>query len=501
MDRRQSSLRNMLSSGVASWAEFFLGMLASILIARSLLPEQYGHFSFMMWCATFFVIASNGGLSTGVIKFVAESNSDDRRLVLAWLARIQMAFQALVSMAAIAGYFLFRDFFAASAPPLVWALLLAASLLKAGYIFWMSASQGEERFSRIARVVLFVAPINLALNAWVAWLDPTVMHFVMVYLVTSLAYRLMIAPTRIRADNAPDQDLRARIRRHLWITGASIVLSFMVLRQSEVFFLRLFADSSDIAFFTIAYTIGFALAALIPGAYASLLLPMMSRQSTDSDRGGDSLQQALRYLMLLAAPMAVGTWLLGDALIQTLYGPAYMTAAGTLRWVIGGVAISAVCQAAVSLLVSRDQQTRVLLLNLASAAAVVLVDILLIFHFGLAGAGPAFLVGCLVHGVLMSRAALSFTGSRWPWRNTVRTVAAAAIPAAPVWLILVLPPWQGAPIWPMLLAALTYTALYPLSSLITGCWSDADLERMQQLVHHLPAPLAQLGVTVLRKFR
>jgi O-antigen/teichoic acid export membrane protein len=491
----------MMSSGVASWAEFFLGMIASILIARSLLPEQYGHFSFMMWCATFFVIASNGGLSTGAIKFVAESSGEDRRRVLAWLARIQMALQISVAIAAIAGYFLFRDFFSASAPPMVWALLLAASLLKAGYIFWMSASQGEERFSHIAKVVLVVAPINLALNGWVAWLDPTVMNFMLVYLVTSMAYRVLIAPLTIHSFSPPDQALRGRIRRHLWITGASIVLSFMVLRQSEVFFLRVFSDSSDIAFFTIAYTIGFALAALIPGAYASLLLPMMSRQSTDSGQGGDGFQQATGYLMLLAAPMAVGTWLLGELLVQTLYGPAYMTAATVLHWVIGGVAISAVCQASVSLLVSRDQQIRVLALNLVAATVVVSVDILLISQLGLSGAGPAFLIGCLVHGALMTRAALSFTDSHWPWHSMARAIIAAALPAAPVWLILALPIWQGAALWPMLLGALVYTVLYPLSSLVTGCWSDTDIERMQQLIRKLPAPLAQLGATILQKLR
>jgi O-antigen/teichoic acid export membrane protein len=501
MTRATSSLRNLLSSGVASWVEFFLGMLASILIARSLMPEQYGHFSFMMWCATLFVIAANGGLSTGAIKFVAEAQGEARQSVLAWLARVQLRSQSVVAVLAVAGYLLFPDFFSASAPPLVWALLVAASLAKASYIFRMSACQGEERFSHIARVVLWVAPVNLALNAWVAWQAPTLMHFVLVYLLTSVAYRWLIAPGRMPQALPPADAVRQRVQRHLWITGASILLSFLVLRQSEVFFLRLFADSSDIAFFNIAFTIGFALAALIPGAYASLLLPMMSRQSSETDHVNNTFLQALRYLMLLAAPMAVGTWLLGDLLVHTLYGSAYGAAAGVLNWVIAGVAISAVCQAAVSLLVSRDHQIRVLLLNLVAAAVVILVDMVLILRFGLAGAGPACVVGCLTHGLLMVRAALSLGGGCWPWQAMLRAVVAAALPAAPVWLLVTLAPWQSVSLWPMLVGALVYVSLYPLASLITGCWTSSEIIRMEGLLQRLPAPLARYGLRWLERFR
>lgn len=498
MSEKRGPMANMLSSGVASWSEFFLGMLASIVIARSLLPEQYGHFSFMMWCATLFVIVSNGGLSTGAIKFVAEQDERGRHIILGHLARLQNHILTLTAFIAAAGILIFPDFFLASAPLPAWALLLTASLFKASYIFWMSATQGSENFRRIARVVMVVAPSNLAANLLIAWLAPSLLNFVAVYLLTSLLYRGLIAPWRHVSTTLSDTSTRNRVSRHLIITGASIVLSFFVLRQSEILFLRIFADSSEIAFFSIAYTIGFALAALIPGAYAALLLPMMSRQSSQSTFASDAYPRSLRYLMLLAAPMAVGTWLLGEQLILTLYGEAYRFAVAPLFWVIAGVAISATSQAAVSLLVSQDQQGRVLRINLLVAAIVLAMDAALISQFGLYGAGPAFFFGCLLHSGLMVDTVRRLYQLTWPWRDSLRIAAAAILTALPTVLLLWLLPETIAPLWRMLAGAVTYSLLYLPASVLCDCWQAEEKSYISDIAEKLPQPLARIVRELLR---
>ncbi len=498
MTERRGAMANMLSSGAASWAEFFLGMLASIVIARSLLPEQYGHFSFMMWCATLFVIVSNGGLSTGAIKFVAEQDERGRHIILGHLARLQNHALTITALISAIGILVFPGFFLASAPLPAWALLLTASLFKASYIFWMSATQGSENFARIARVVLVVAPSNLAANLLIAWLAPSLINFIAVYLLTSLLYRALIAPWRHASIALPDSATQKRVSRHLIITGASIVLSFFVLRQSEILFLRIFSDAAEIAFFSIAYTIGFALAALIPGAYAALLLPMMSRQSTRSSYATDTYPRSLRYLMLLAAPMAVGTWLLGEHLILTLYGEAYRSAVVALFWVIAGVAISATSQAAVSLLVSQDQQGRVLRINLLVAVVVLVMDAVLISQFGLYGAGPAFFFGCLLHSGLMVDTVRRLYHLTWPWQDSLRIAAAAILTGIPTALALRLLPAGTPPLWQMLTGALIYSALYLPASLLCRCWRAEEKIYIIGLCERLPAPLAKILARILR---
>ena len=498
MSQRRGLLANMFSSGIASWAEFFLGMLASIVIARSLLPDQYGHFSFMMWCATLFVIVGNGGLSTGAIKFVAEQDDQRRDIVLGHLAKLQNYSLTVAALIAAVSILVFPDFFLASAPLPAWALLLTASLFKASYIFWMSATQGHENFHRIARVVLIVAPSNLAANLMIAWLSPSLLNFIAVYLLTSLLYRGLVAPWRHTSMPLPDTATRRRVSKHLIITGASIILSFFVLRQSEILFLRVFSSPSDIAFFSIAYTIGFALAALIPGAYAALLLPMMSRESAESSLAAETYPRSLRYLMLLAAPMAVGTWLLGEYLILTLYGEAYRPAVMALFWVIAGVAISATSQAAVSLLVSQDQQGRVLRINLLVAVVVLASDAVLISRFGLYGAGPAFFFGCLFHSGLMVDTVRRLYGLTWPWLDSLRIAAAATLTAAPTLMALWLLPDGTSSLWRMLAGAVIYTAFYFPASILCGCWRAEERRYIGDVAARLPKPIGKVLSVLLR---
>ena len=72
MSIRSGALRNTLFSSIGIYVEYSLGMLAAILIARQLGPQHYGIYGLFIWFAAIGVVATNSGITTGVIKFVAE---------------------------------------------------------------------------------------------------------------------------------------------------------------------------------------------------------------------------------------------------------------------------------------------------------------------------------------------------------------------------------------------------------------------------------------------
>ncbi|MDF1821516.1 MAG: oligosaccharide flippase family protein [Alcanivoracaceae bacterium] len=490
--KRASALRNTAHATLATWTEFFLGMLVSITIARSLAPDTYGHFSFMMWCAAVFVVFGNGGLTTAIIKFMAEAGLDERGATYRYLARLQLGALAAACAIVLVGAQLQPAFFTATADTSLWLALLAASALKASYIFRMSASKGLEDFNAIFKVVLVVAPANLAAALLVALWQPSLQNFVLVYLLTCALYLVMMQLVqRHQRPVAPlSPQLRQRIWRHLWITSVSIILSFLVLKQSEVFFLRLYASAEDIGFFNIAFTLGFALSALFPGVYSALLLPMMSRQSAGAHgQRAQTLHTSVRYLQLLAWPMVLATQVLGGALVAVLYGSAYESAALALMWVIAGVGIAAVGQAGVSQLVSSDRQNVVLRINVLVAIAVLAMDWWAIRHWQLSGAAVAFAVGNAVHATLMLRLALLSCATRWQWMPTFRTLLAASVPALVTWPLVIGLDRVGGPLLSLLLGALCYTLLFIPTTLLCGCWTAGEIDQLHALAGRLPAPL------------
>jgi O-antigen/teichoic acid export membrane protein len=72
MTTRTHALRSTMFSSVGIYSEYFLGMVAAIMTARHLGPKYYGIYALFIWFAAVGVVITNSGITTGVIKFVAE---------------------------------------------------------------------------------------------------------------------------------------------------------------------------------------------------------------------------------------------------------------------------------------------------------------------------------------------------------------------------------------------------------------------------------------------
>src|SRR3546814_5302673 len=96
MNTRSTIVRNTLFSSVGIYTEYFLGMLTSIIIARHLGPADFGTYSLVIWLVATGVVITNAGVSSSVIKFVAELRGAGRdgqiRSLLAWAWRVQATF-------------------------------------------------------------------------------------------------------------------------------------------------------------------------------------------------------------------------------------------------------------------------------------------------------------------------------------------------------------------------------------------------------------------------
>ena len=73
MQERLSIIRNAAISSVGTYAEYALGLVTSIWIARALGPTDFGYYSFTVWLCGWMLVASNHALTMSSIKFLAEA--------------------------------------------------------------------------------------------------------------------------------------------------------------------------------------------------------------------------------------------------------------------------------------------------------------------------------------------------------------------------------------------------------------------------------------------
>ncbi|MFP4695363.1 oligosaccharide flippase family protein [Thiohalospira sp.] len=483
MNAPVSMLRNTAWATLGKYVEYFLGMVMSILIARALGPEDYGVYAFAIWISHLALLAVNGGLPTALIKFLAElrgrGDSGSEGLLFRRVNRFHRF--ALGGLLALGGgvIALFGDAILPNRAPgeLLWLVLLATAF-KASYMFRQGLAKGREDFRSIALTILVVAPINTAAVAAATAAEAGLATFLTIFTGAGVAY-LGLLQIFLRRLPAPDagavgrvEALRPRLHRHIVLATANSLLAFLVFKQSELLFLRLFSDSTAIGYFNIAFTLSTAAATLVPGILGSILLPAMARAvAQDEATAARTFRQSTRYLWLLGLPLAVGGAMYADNLVALLYGPDFRAAAVPLAFLLVATTIHMLSTAGSSYQISSDRQHILLRMNLVLVVVTLVLDWFLIRHFGLAGAVAAFTVTNIAAAVFilnLSRRQLRTSLPVGPALRAVGAVFPAALVAWPLhWLL------PSAP--ELFIGGSLFVLVYVLASLPLGCWSAGDL--------------------------
>lgn len=489
MNGRSQVLRNTLFSSVGLYTEYVLGMLTSIVIARHLEPAGFGTYSLVVWLVGMGVATTNSGTASAAIKFIAELRGSGQAasipVLLDYLRRAQRGFMAVVLLAGAAVFVFAGDRVAPNMNhALLLAFLAAAVALRSSYMLNIGIAKGFENFRATAIVALVSTPLNLLLVLAAWWADAGVEWLLGIFVVSSLVFFAMsrwqiarLMPARV-AGAALAPALMQRIRRHMWLTALIVTIGFFVASEVEVLFLNLFSESGAAGEFKVAYQLATGAALLVPGVFAAILLPMMAGAlSQGRAEAGRRFVASTSYLALLALPLvAFGVVFSGD-IIGVLYGRSYAAAAPVFALCLAATGIAAVTQGASSLLVSADRQGSVLVRVIVVGLFKVLLDIVLIRHYGLLGAAVAYFVGATIASATTMVLALRITDIAMDWGRLARIALCALLAGLAVW------PLQGRlpPLAAVLVGGACLGATYLLATLLLRCWTRGDIEYLQHL--------------------
>ena len=493
MTTRSHALRNTLFSSAGIYTEYTLGMFASIMIARDLGPQDYGVYGLFMWFVSVGIVITNAGITTGVIKFVAELRGSGRdELVVPLVTRLRRVQREhlllAVGLAALL-FFTFGHTAAVQLDHIQFGLLLLGLGMRAPYMFNIAIAKGFEAFDATAKVALVAAPLNLLMVIVVILLHGPILWFLVTYAISSLVFltasgvqaRRLLAPLE-RLATLP-VELWQRVRRHIRIVSATVIIGFLIASDVEILFLTLFDSRTAAGYFKVSYQLATGIVLLVPGVFGALLLPMMSRAlSQGIEVAGRRFVAATTYLAVLAVPVMTFGICFAAPVIALLYGASYAPAAPVFALIIFASGIGTMTQGASSLLVSADRQQTVLLLTLAFGVLKIVLDVTLIYRFGLHGAVAAIVTETLVSSAAYVTIGVRVGGVALEWRRLLR-IAAAGAGAALVSLPVHALHWP--PIWTLLAGGVLLSAAYLLLTLLLQCWNEDDIEQLQDLHQRL----------------
>lgn len=490
MSTRSHALRNTLFSSMGIYTEYALGMVAAVLIARQLGPHDYGIYGLYIWFAAIGIVITNSGITTALIKFVAEFRGAETlgliHPLLRWMRRVQGWHMLLVFAVAVTLYVILGNKYAEGLDRVELALLLFAVAVRAPYMFNVSVAKGFEAFDATARICLVAAPTNLVLVAVAMLMHASVFWFMVVYAISGLVF-LLISQAQVMRLMRPISDvgdqltveLKRRIRRHLRLVSATVVVGFLVTSDIEILFLNVLDSATSAGYFKVAYQLAKGIVLLVPGVFGALLLPMMARALTEGQSiAGRRFVAATSYLVLLAVPVVAYGMCFSDSIIGALYGASYAPAASVFALVILCTGVNTSTQGASSLLVSADRQHTILILIIVFGVLKVILDISLIRAFGLHGAMLAIATETTVSAIAYFTIAMQVGQARLDGRRLLRILFAglgACLVSLPV-LELHINPW-----FILVIGGIVLVLAYGALTLVIGCWTGEDIRQMQEL--------------------
>jgi len=442
---RIAMLRNVAWVAMAGYLEAGVGLLAGVLVARTLGPAEYGHYAYGIWLCGALIMASNNGLPTSSIKFVAEARGAGRADLAAALVsrftRLQMLCSALVLVLFVAVMLWHPIDDWRRALPLMLGIAVIAVWSRAGFWMWGAISIGHEMFVPENLALALTALLNMTLVSLLAWRGVGVAQFFMLYaflgLTMNLLVRWMLRRRGVRAvpgQIAPDFELR--IRRHLLLTGLMTLLLLGTNRAVEMTLLKLYVNAESVAYFAIAGSLTKGAVDLLAGGMSAVLLPAMSRRF---GAGGPSalsgmLVESTRLYWLVGLAIAGLGLTVSAGLVHLLYGQRYEGAIPTLTWNLVLAGLMVVNGAAAAVLSASDRQMDRIRTILCAFSINLVAGLLLIPRYGLPGAVASLALTQVSDTALSWFFAFRRVQVRLPLKPMARQALAATIATGLGWL-------------------------------------------------------------------
>jgi len=484
MTSKARAFKNLMFSSAGLYVESFFIMVMSIIIARSLGPESYGNYALIVWMCALGIKITNGGVTTALIKFVSECRvkyEENISPTIKYLRKIQLVKLAIVLIAFLIFFWLFREKLYQDVTFDIFLLLLLVIVLRAFYMFYVSLSKGFENFKATAAISSIASPLHLLLVVAAALISNTLIAFVIVYALSAIVYLFVSRKIALgwckfeKNDVQIPEEMKSRIKKHVSIVMVNTLLLFLITKESELLFLKYYANGEDLGFFKVAHRLGFAIALLLPGIFEGIMLPLMSGSIAKAkDVAAVRFLESVKYIMIMAIPAALFCAIFAKDIIFLLYGEEFSRAVIPFMMLVSTCCICSIASVPTSYLLSVDKQSLILKVMLVGTVLKLSLDYYLVSRYGLMGAAIAFSVSFIFMFLANLVIAMKHLGVGFPWQQLLKLMLATGIS---VGAIIIIPQmFYPHPLVKLAVSGVLFAGLYLILTLLFRCWRGEEIK-------------------------
>lgn len=412
------------------------------LLARHLAPMYYGQYQLAINFAMMLSVLADFGLSAVLIRETAKKQIPEQKL----FAQI-FSWKIILAVLTIAVAFLANEIFYRSnaVHPLIYLTTLIVVIDGFTLLFYGFIRGQQNLFFESIGTIIFQL-IILSLGLTTMSYTRSVYPFIAVIMVASLfnffySAALLWRKYHLKLRWSFDRELNKTIFHITWPFALSAVFA-KVYAYIDGLLLEAAQGATQLGYYSVAYKVTFAFQ-FIPLAFVAALYPAFAHYwQNDKERLERTLVKALHYLAYIAWPLAFGIFSVAPVFIATLYTKHYLESIVPLQILILSLPFLFMNFALSYFLNATDRQKK----NTANLGLTMLLNIILnIVLISLLSANGASLASSLSTVFLFSlnlyavtRVAKIRAKDWWP---IAKTIVAAAIMAAVVYVLDSFSPW------------------------------------------------------------
>jgi len=350
-----------------------ISLFVTIYLARYLGAIGFGKYSFVFAYIAFFGIISDIGLRAILVREMSRNSLITPKLIgNAYIIKLILAVFAVVLpiiIISLASY---------PSDTITYVCIAAFTLPFMSFSdLYTAIFQANLRMEYNVISKLTFKVLSAGLIFWIIFSRGTLTQIILA-LVFSEMVRTLISYSFSRKLVRPQFEIDSGLWRYLFKEALPIALSsviWIIYYQIDIVMLSPMQGDAAVGVYSAAHKL-FEPFSLIPMALMTSLFPVMSKAfKTSRERLIKSYRLGIKYLLIMALPIAIGTALLSDKIILLIYGAEFAESATVLQILIWALVFNFVNSLLLHLLISIDEQK----LNTLSTGICAIVNIALNF--------------------------------------------------------------------------------------------------------------------------
>jgi O-antigen/teichoic acid export membrane protein len=319
--------KNILSLFSADMARRVLGFISVAYLARILGKEGFGTINIGFAVLSYVMVLGSAGFPTLGAKKIAQGRSAELVGQVIGSRLVTTVIVLIITVVAVLS--------TVENTSIAWIIILfsCAVVPQIFFVDWFFQGKETMEFVSIARVAQALIYLIVVL-VFVKTIDD-----VMWVAGGSIAGELMASVMLYKKFNAKYKEVRLRIRPSITLfkqalpLSIGIILSTLIVNYPQIA-LGIFNDTSSVGVYSAASKLVYFLL-MGDRVLVLILLPVSARKfSNSAEEFSSMLSEALRWILLLALPVAVGGMLISDDIIKILFGMDYLISGAVLKVLI-----------------------------------------------------------------------------------------------------------------------------------------------------------------------